>query len=105
MSEIRAGGVSRHERIHVEQVLGRAPEHLLRPELDRRAADMLVGVADDDTTRTGPVGLANDGARGGRVLDLAEDDDLLAGLDVCPDADDELGVAPEALVVLGSGCG
>jgi hypothetical protein len=34
------------------------------------------------------------------VLELAEDDDLLARLDVGADADDELGVTPKALLAV-----
>ena len=81
-----------------ELVLGGLVQHLLGPELDRRAADVRIGVADDDATRTCPVGLAHDRARRRRVLDLAEDRHLLAGLDVRADPNRELGVPSQPLV-------
>ena len=81
-----------------ELVLGGLVQHVLRPELDRRAAHVRIRVADDDPPRTGLVGLAHDRARRRRVLDLAEDRHLLAGLDVRADPNRELGVPAQPLV-------
>ena len=59
---------------------------------------MAVLVADVDVGGAGLVGLTCEGAGELSVLDLREEEDLLAGLDVGADPDDELGVALQAFV-------
>jgi hypothetical protein len=81
----------------LEHVGRRAPEHVVGPELDRRTANVRIGVTHDDTLRAGFVRLTNHRARRRRVPYLAENDHLLTGLDVRTDADRELGIATEAL--------
>ena len=89
----------------VEQELRRLPEHLLGAELDRGSPEVLIRVARRHARRTGAVGLARDGAGDLRVLDLADDDRLLARLDVRADPDDELRIATEPLVGVDQGVG
>jgi len=57
-----------------------------------------VVVEDVHVGRAGPVGLAREGAREVVVLDRREEEDLLTGLDVRANADDELRVALETIL-------
>jgi hypothetical protein len=59
---------------------------------------MRVAVADVDVGGTGAVRLAREGAGELVVLDRREEEDLLTGLDVRADPDDELRIALEAFV-------
>ncbi len=67
-------------------------------ELDRGPSEVLVTVSGRHPCGAGTVRLACDRACDGRVLDLADDDGLLPGLDVRADSDRELRVTTEALV-------
>ena len=58
---------------------------------------MGVSVVDHDPPSAGSIGLLGDRPGELDMLDLAADEDVLAGLDVDPDADDEPGVAIDQL--------
>ena len=58
---------------------------------------MLVDVADVDVAGACRVGGLGDGADERHVLDEGEDEDLLAGLHVGADPDDQVGVGIDAL--------
>ena len=81
----------------LEQPLGRLGEHVVVGQLDHRAADVLVCVADVDVARARLVSGTGDRAGELGVVDQAVHEQRLPRLDVRPDADDQLGVALEAV--------
>jgi hypothetical protein len=78
--------------------LRRVRQRLVGAELDHRPAHVPVAVEDVHVRRAGAVRLAHNGPREVMVLDGREEKDLLAGLHVRADADDELRVTLEAFV-------
>src|SRR4051794_17971003 len=77
------------------QPLGRVRERLVRPELDHRAPDVLVGVLDVDERRACPIRLPRERAHQLGVLDEPVDEHLLSGLDVRTDPNGQFRVALE----------
>ena len=82
----------------LEEVLRRPAQLGLGAVLDRSPAQMEVGDDGVHAQRTRPERRPCDGARDGGVLDQVEEHDLLTGLDVRSDPDDEIGEPVEALV-------
>ena len=63
-----------------------------------RSAHIRVGVVDLDATRTGQVGLLDDGTNDRSVHDVGGDGDALPGLHICADLYDELGIAGQSVI-------
>ena len=76
---------------------GRGREVLVRGVLDERPADVLVDVADVDVAGARGVRGLRDGTDERHVLDEGDDEDLLAGLHVGADPDDQVGIGIDAL--------
>ena len=70
---------------------------------DRRAARDRVVVLENHAPGTGGIRLVDDGPREPQVIDAGKQEDILVGLDVCADANDEIGESVDARVHDGLG--
>ena len=70
---------------------------------DRGAARDRVVVLENHPPRAGGIGLVDHRAREPKVVEASDEKDILVGLDVCADANDEIGESVDARVHDGLG--